>query len=84
MMTKVTERLMRDSYNAHTCLGCGHPCEDPYSFCGRCISASRYVPLLPERPNLRPIWKSIVFWLTFLGLLAAAWYGMAWIVVRKW
>jgi hypothetical protein len=82
-MKPLTHSLMRDSYNSHTCLGCGRPCEDPYSFCGRCVSASRYVPLLPERPNLRPIWKALVFWFSFFGVAVLAWYAIIWLAVRK-
>lgn len=78
-----TIKMMRADYNSHTCLGCGRACIDPYAFCGRCISASRYVPFLPERRSVLEICKTLIFWLTVIGVAAFAWRIGTWIVTGK-
>jgi hypothetical protein len=56
--------------DSRSCLGCGRPCSDPFSFCGRCLSAS----YSEARPGLSPRMRNIIFWLAVFAVGGASFW----------
>jgi hypothetical protein len=50
--------------DSRSCLGCGRQCSDPFSFCGRCLSAS----YLGEKPRLSPRARKLIFWIAVFAV----------------
>jgi hypothetical protein len=55
------------AHDSRSCLGCGRMCADPYSFCGRCMSASR-----APKSGLSPRMRNVIFRIVFFGVAALA------------
>jgi predicted amidophosphoribosyltransferase len=83
MISKPQLDLMRADYNAHTCMGCGGPCEDEGSFCWRCGLKIAEAVKLESDPDPLAIWRGLAFWVVAIAVAWGAFEAVKWILKGK-